>query len=434
MPYQSGKRLSGEYASKLGHLEVIKSELVNKLIEQFEDQESIEIPQSVRWIKFDEEADPLRLIFAVDGSKQTVRSDFPPYKELSFVKTALLRLDQHALGKLDPVAPHPMALRDIMSNSAMYHATVFPLKGVKFKDKNNYDAIREIVYDSLRDKSLNAEPFTTLKWLAYEKWTKNNKRSSPSFSCPHCNEEVSGLPYDADEGKCEHCGGHLYLSDMIGFHLEMGEDTAPDSLASAYMLIHETLFLFTGIRYFWDSEKYNVLDNALFIKDGPLTLRGQYSKLVIPIRDFFEFVKKKGVNIYVMGQEKTGVFVDHLEIISRNAPEKSVFIPDNEYIRKEIQQRPERSEPYGSRTNYGNKLFVKVDKYHHLVLSIPTGAYTDSKSLDDFIGIKRILATLPTILSYRHECGLVPIELANGVASLSSYPSATILRMFADIN
>lgn len=433
MPYQGGKRLPGEYASKLGHLEVIKSDLVNQLVHQFEGNIPLEEPQCVSWEAIGETAPPLRLIFAVDGSKQTVRSDSAPYKELTFVKTAMLRLDQYSLAKLDPVAPHPMALRDIMANSALYHATVFPLRGIRFKGRSNYDIIRNIIYESLLDHSLNGELFETLKWLAYEKWNPKERRRSPSFDCPHCGEETGGLPYDSNAGTCQHCGEDVYLSDMIGFHLEMSEDAAPESLASAYMLVHETLFLFTGIRFFWDSGKFKVLEKSLFIKDGPLTLRGQYSKLVIPIRKFFEYARERGVKLYVMGQEKTGLFVDHLEMIGRGAPDKSVFVPDNEYIRKEIQQRPERSESYGFRTNYGNKIFVKLDNYHKLVLSVPTGAYKDSKSLKDLIGIERILATLPMIVSHRHEAALVPVELANGVASLSSYPSATVLKMFADI-
>ena len=118
MPYQGGRRLSGERASKLGHLDVIKSELVNELIHQFEKPEIEIVESEASWERIDTNEAPLRLIFAVDGSKQTVRSDFPPFKELSFLKTALLRLDQHAIGKLDPDAPHPMALRDIMSDAA----------------------------------------------------------------------------------------------------------------------------------------------------------------------------------------------------------------------------------------------------------------------------------------------------------------------------
>lgn len=433
MPYKAGNRLSGERASKLGHLDVIKSELVNKLVEQFEQPETAETESQSNWEPVITTKHPLRLIFAVDGSKQTIRSDFPPYKELSFIKTALLRLDQQAIDRLDQDAPHPMALRDIMTDSAMYHSTVLPLKGLRIGGQSNYDTVRRVIYDSLRDQSLNAEPFETLKWLAYQKWEPEKQTSSPRFECPHCAEETDGLPYDADEGICSSCKKSLFLSDMIGFHLEIGEDAAPDSVSTAYMLIHETLLLFTGIRFFWNAKKFQVLGKALFIKDGPLTLRSQYSKLTIPIRKLFEYAKNNQIKLNVIGQEKTGIFVDHLDIIARKAPENSVFLPNNEYIRKEIQHRPVRSDPYGSRTNFGNKLFVKLSKYHHMVISVPTGEYKDSESLNDLIGFDAIIATLPNILSHKHECGLVPIELANGVASLSSYPSAAILKVFADL-
>ena len=167
MPYQGGNRLSGERASKLGHLDVIKSELVNELISKFENPEPVVVETDAHWENIDSNEGPLRIIFAVDGSKQTVRSDFPPYKELSFIKTTLLRLDQHAIGKLDSEAPHPMALRDIMSDAAIYHASVLPLKGVKIEGKSNYDAVRQIIFESLQDQSLNGEPYGTLKWLAY---------------------------------------------------------------------------------------------------------------------------------------------------------------------------------------------------------------------------------------------------------------------------
>jgi hypothetical protein len=105
----------------------------------------------------------------------------------------------------------------------------------------------------------------------------------------------------------------------------------------------------------------------------------------------------------------------------------------NDYIRREIQQRPDRGEPYGSRTNYGNKLFVKTDKYHFLVLSVPTGEYVDTNSVDDFIGLNKMLGSLRPLVSNSYEGALLPVQLANGVASLSTYPSARILKVFADI-
>jgi len=122
----------------------------------------------------------------------------------------------------------------------------------------------------------------------------------------------------------------VYLSDMIGFHLEMGEDQAPDSVATAYMLIHETLLLFSVVRHFWDRGDQASLRNILLIKDGPLTLRGQYSKLVDNIRDLLAFARDRGCPIHVIGQEKTGRFVDHLDEIQRfTEPEENGDLPHN---------------------------------------------------------------------------------------------------------
>ena len=50
----------------------------------------------------------------------------------------------------------------------------------------------------------------------------------------------------------------------------------------------------------------------------------------------------------------------------------------------------------------------------------------------DLIGLPRIPATLPRLVSHKFEGALLPVELANGIASISSYPSATILRRFTE--
>lgn len=432
MPYKAGNRLGGERAGKLNHLEVINSPLVNRLINEFEKPiHEDSTGESLDWHHYSLDESELKIIFAVDGSLQVIRSELPPYRELSFIKTALIRLDFNAMAELDQESPHPLALRDLLKDSALFHSTVFPLKGVTLPELNTYDAVRKIIFDSFRDESLNAEPFKTLKWLAYKKWS-DTPFSSPSFQCPHCEQETKGLPFDHDTGQCSICGKEVFLNDMLGFHLEMSEDATPQSVASAYMLIHETLLLFTGIRYFWEQKKFDLLSQCLFIKDGPLTLRSQYSKLVPQIRDFFEHAKQRNIIIHLIGQEKSGAFVEHLEIISKHAPEQSYFIPNNTYIRKEVQHHPDRGEPYGSRTNYGNKIFVKTDKYHYMVLSIPTGNYKETNSINDLIGGKRILSTLNKLKSYRHEGALMPIQLANGIASLSTYPSAKIFKIFSN--
>jgi hypothetical protein len=434
MPYSPGKNLPGERASKLGHLDVLKSPLVQQLVHSFEQPSVDDLTSNVNWQQLPTTGQPLDIVFGVDGSIQIIVDELPPHKAMAFVKTALMRIDEVALKKIDKDTPHPFALRDLMAESALYHATVFPLRHVQVPGLSVYDAVRQIIFESVKDSSLSAEPMETLKWLAYEKWT-NNEKNLPNFQCPHCDSDQATLSFDAEQGSCPKCGCKLFITDMLGFHLDMVEEAASDSVPTAYMNIHETLLLFTGIRHFWESNR-EILKRCLFLKDGPLQIRAQYSKLVNPIRRFFIHAFEEGIPICILGQEKTGTFVDHLDLVGKDGQADSIFVPDHEYICEQIQHRPASGAAYGKDTNYGAKVFLLIKDRYRLVLTIPVSVRMDlfvqSPNLNDLIGLDRILATLPRLLSSRHENGLLPIELAHSVASLSTYPSAQVLKLFAD--
>jgi hypothetical protein len=342
----------------------------------------------------------------------------------------MFRIDQPALAQLDKQSPHPYALRDILTDSALYHATVSLLRPVIIPGMSVYDAVRHIIYESLKDPQLGGEVMETLKWLAYMKWNSIG-RDLPPFACPHCESQNATLPYDAEKGPCPDCGEELLLTDMLGFHLEMAPDSAPDSVARDYMAIHENLLLFTGIRHYWERNPA-ALRRSLFVKDGPLAIRAQYSKLVEPIRRFLSFASTKGIFVCVLGQEKTGAFADHLALIGDKAPVGSVFVPGHQYIREQIQHRRVAGAPYGKDTNYGAKVFTRLTERHKMVLNIPTGEFVQNPVLANLIGASQIFATLPSLISNRLENGLLTVELANAVASLSTYPSAQLLALFAD--
>ena len=280
MPYLASERLPAERASRLGHLDVLKSPLVQELCKSFEDPKMTAPLANPSWQPMVAPPEPQSLIFGVDGSIQVIESETRPRKALGFVKTALVMLDQPALAAVDKTEPHPFVIRDILGKSQIYHATVFPLRHVNVQGKKIYHAIREVIFDSLRDPSLDGQIYETFKWLAYEKW-EVQPRDLPDFQCPHCQSPNATLPYDADRGPCPTCGNELLVTDMLGFHQVMAEDAAPDSIASDYMGVHETLMLFTGIRHFWQTNR-NVLRKCIFVKDGPLSIRAQYSKLVNP--------------------------------------------------------------------------------------------------------------------------------------------------------
>lgn len=436
MPYQRSNHLPGERASKLGHLEVIQSPLIQKLCKNFEDPKSIPFSSGATWQPLSNSAEDLKIIFSSDGSIQTIEAPQPPYKAIAFVKTALLKVDQYAISKLDKETPHPLVIRDLMKDSALFHSTAFPLRHVIIPEKTVYNAVREIIYESIKDKGLNVAidgaMMDTLKWIAYEKWDNNSKKQLEEFGCPICHENVATLPFDQEKGSCPKCKGEIYITDMFGLHLNMHDDFAPSQVASDYMSVSETLMIFTPIRYFWDTNK-DILKKCLMVKDGPLALRATLAKLAAPIRRFFRYAKDNGIEVAMIGQEKSGAFFDHLQLIGQKAPNFSIFIPDNKYIRNEIQHSNLKG-IYGQDTNYGAKLFIKYNDFHKMVINIPTGErgeFVEKPAISNLIAFEKIIATLPNILSNRFEGALLPIELANGIASLSTYPSAKALELFA---
>ncbi|WP_423192547.1 hypothetical protein [Cupriavidus sp. H18C2] len=443
MPYGQGTRLPGESASKLGHLAVTQSDWVKSLVDDFESTKSRDgDPSNTVWQTFDPVGiEQLRGIWAVDGSFVSVSSGQKPPKEVAFVKTALLMLDKAKLDAIDKDLPHPLLLRDALKDSGVQHATVFPLKNVRTGLGSNYDAVRHIVRDSMRVDQGGAF-YDTLRWLAYREWDKSSATRSPGFQCPHCGQEIAdGLAHGTDAQPCPHCKGEVFLSDVCGFHLDMDEDSAPESLASSYMLVMEHLMLFTAVRLMWHHTDRTLVTDTLFIKDGPLTLRSQYSKLVPSIRAFLQFAKGQQRPVHIVGQEKSGAFFDHLDSIARFAAphsrgEPMTYAPlTHAFVRREVYRSPDLSNPYGLRTNWGEKLYVKIDPGAYMVLNVPTGNYIDEADRpleEDLIGLPRILATLPSLISHKFEGALFPVELANGIASMSSYPSATILQRFLD--
>ncbi len=71
-----------------------------------------------------------------------------------------------------------------------------------------------------------------------------------------------------------------------------------------------------------------------------------------------------------------------------------------------------------------------------MVLNMSLGEYKPDDDFpleEDKMGLKRVLATIPSLFSRKYEGALYPIELVNGIASMSNYPSAKILQILKEI-
>lgn len=437
MAYSSKGRLPYETASKLGHIKIVESEWIRSLLNDFEtdDLRDDALYDESIWKTFDpKSAQPLKQIWVSDGGLSEERQNG---KELAYVKTALLTIDPNKLTALDPEFPHPLIMQNIMRDIALIHPTVFPLKNIKNPSMNLYDTVRHVIYDSIHNDQ-NGLYFETLKWIVYKKWSDVHV-SSPGFICPHCfNNVKGGFPYDLDTYDCPFCKKEVLLTDMIGFPLDMNEDTAKRVIADRYMSIMELLMLFTVIRLQWDNKDKNLVRDTLFIRDGSMVFFGQYAKIVPRLRDFLAFAKNQNRPIHIVSAEKSGEFADYLDLASRFVTEEQgkiqYAIPNHGYIRHVIQRAANIEVSYGLKTNWGERVFVCLDRNTHLVLNLTAGIYREEDDFpqeEELIGLDRILATIPSLINHMHENALYPVVLANGAASLA-VSSSPILQKFTE--
>ena len=229
---------------------------------------------------------------------------------------------------------------------------------------------------------------------------------------------------------------------MIGFHFDMGEDSAPDSVASAYMLVMEHLMLFTPIRLCWGHRDSRLLSETLFIKDGPLTLpepvletwfrrsdRSCNSRRIMPVPST-SLGRRRREGSLTTSRRSCG------SRLRTSAAARAVFrcavarvrpsrgVPGTgplEPLRTEDELGREALREARPRNLHGAE---RADRRLQRDPTFPAES--------NLIGLERILATIPSLVSHKFEGALFPIELANGIASMSSYPSAKILERFLE--
>jgi hypothetical protein len=192
----------------------------------------------------------------------------------------------------------------------------------------------------------------------------------------------------------------------------------------------ETLKLFHLVRNYLN--KPDALVRILFIKDGPLLLRAALSCLIEPIRALIEHIKSSGLVLNLVGVEKTGDLVAHIEEFQHQLPKAGdCFIPSVRYLVEEVAGKPFEIH-YRNRVSYGAKVLARVGPQHLLALNIPTGEFELEPDQSKLIGYHTILRALSQLVSHRYPNALLPLTLANDAASISQRPSGPILQQFVD--
>ena len=424
-----------ERASKLGHVKLIEHEQVARLIRQFEriDTEA-DTPVGALTGNLDLSVpSPIRFVVAIDGGQAVIPNEVRRDKRMAFIKVCamLIRREDIAFLRQNPVID-PRDLARMFEGSIWYHPAVLPLAGIGLPGETVKETIRRTVDAVLEYTRL----YETLNYLVSQLWNpaydmnlQTNPRA-PHMNCLECGATV-GLPKNMINFECASCHFPHRLGDYLGIAQEAPEDWSREEAAMSLRSALETLTLFHFVIRYWKG-KLEVLGETLFLKDGPLLLRAQLSRLVEPIRELIKAMKAEGAKVFIAGMEKNGELVDHIEDIKRHLRKPGdFFLPSVRYIVEEIaglQYDPVR---YRNRVQYGSKVVVRLGPDHVVPLDIPTGDFLTDPAAGDLIGLAEISSVLADMTSYSHDNALIPIKLVNEYSSISERPSGDILKAFA---
>lgn len=429
MAYTSTGVLPFEHASKLGHVSIINDPFINDLIVSFQDITCDDMNTDAKITSsIPENAPIISNTISIDGSYASIENTQNKKKSLSYIKIASLYLSQKKLNEANEAIVNPDIIREIISKNSDVFSTVLPLNNVVVSSHTPLESLRIIVEKSFyayEDGML----YDTLRYLLFKKWNENTFKPL-TFGCPFCNEEII-IETEQKDYTCNKCKRTIFLTDYLGLHMEINDDNTSESIAVALMQLMEHLTLFSYIRILYTNTP-DKLSEVLFIKDGPLALYSQYSRLIPSMRELLAHINEK-YKINLVGVEKSGVFYEHSEIINTKLTNVGeYFIPDNKYVFSNIKHGDPQITIYGERVIYGSKVYLKFDDQETAIFSIPTTYFTANPMKEDFINIDSILKTLIGLKSRQYTNAILPIVAVNKIASMAMYPSNRILSRFTE--
>ena len=137
-------------------------------------------------------------------------------------------------------------------------------------------------------------------------------------------------------------------------------------------------------------------------------------------------------NLFLIGLEKSGAFVEHASQIQSKMENGSILILNDKYIYSYISPGHEdANRPYASTSYYGHKIIFKTKFGQMYVASLPVKDLKKNPDENDIPHLHEILSVIESLHCDMYENALLPIALTNKLVSLSAHPSTQILTNFA---
>ena len=427
-----------EFASKASHHHIIKDAAVQEYLTR------CNLPPPAEAVSFAgcETADideagpnPLKHVIAVDGgyTEVTVRPEFPSATIAFFQIGALIFgvEDLVALERSRFISPEQMSkLKNIERIKLAVPTKCITLRGSETLTHSIRCTLRDFFLREPRDRPLA----DTLRWFLFEEYMPTPQRAWTLARCPLCHEPGVSLLRDAVAPDlrvpCSACKRDLLLTDAFRLHEAIDDELGASGILGYLVTLLEQLILVHLVKIILDT-KASLLDEAFFLKDGPLAFFGQTANMFKPMRRLVSHLQAQH-RFVLVGAEKSGPFVEHADAIRDRLKPGQALLLSNEYIyRYIVPGEADPTRPYGATTYYGSKLIYKTVAGSIYVLTLPTDAPLPNPKASDFKYIDVALRNIARLRCDMYDSSLVPVALVNKLVSLADHPSTKIIERFA---
>lgn len=440
-----------EAASKINHSHIINDPDVAYFLNNCED-----IPREVSENDFAEksvvieleepERNPIKHIIAVDGgyNEIEVNKRFPASR-LAYFQFGALFFGLEHLEKLEKQSflfPEDMQKFKELERIKL----IIPTRHISYKCNTLLNSIRQAIFEFFQQERSGESLIDTLQWFLFFEYDPSGRRevyrlaSCPNPECPETNIPIKKRELNNHTCRCQACGTDIYLTDAFRLHEAIDEEFGAGGILGYLTTLIEQMILVHNIKYIL-KKKPKLLEEILFIKDGPLGFFGQTANMHKPMRKLCNYLLENHT-LYLAGLEKSGAFVDHADIICShlvNGGEPilkpgEVLLLSNEYIYTYVMPGiPDETKPYARTSYYGSKLIYHTKEGSVYVATLPV---KDEKVVlkpqkRDFKNIDVILTNIAKLRCDMYENSLVPIALVNQLVSIANRPSSVLLEKFS---
>ena len=383
---------------------------------------------------------PIKNIIAIDGGYTDViiRKQFPSWT-MAFFQFGPLFFKVKDLKSLENkpfIDPSDMAkLQDINRIKL-----VLPTRGIMLDGEQDFvSSFRKTLNEFFQEKPAGSGFIQALKWLLFEEYLEVPKSHWILASCPVCSDAKNvRLDRESMEDNyvftCEKCNGQIYLTDVFRLHEVVDNELGASGVLGYVTTLIEQMIVVYLVREVLLT-KPAMLNEILFIKDGPLAFFGQTANLHKPMRRLIQYLNKGKYTIHLVGLEKSGPFVEHAAQISDKLEHGQALLLSDQYIYKYILPgRSADSKPYGSSSYYGSKVIFKSSQKDVYVATLPNLEQKAQFNKDDLLNFDVVLNNVSLLRCDLYSNSLIPVVLANKLVSLANRPSSDILKNFAQDN